>query len=115
VIHQWLKAGVLEDGAVTHPESGTSQGGVMPPSLTKPARRPLISLPRASVDGDGIAAQGPVQVDAGLLPAVRSETPRIAAISRKEKSQKNFRSTISANAGSTLASSSSASLMRVSA
>lgn len=33
VIHKWLKAGVLEDGAVTHPESGTPQGGVISPLL----------------------------------------------------------------------------------
>ena len=29
VIHKWLKAGVLDNGAVTHPESGTPQGGVI--------------------------------------------------------------------------------------
>lgn len=33
VIHKWLKAGVLEDGAVTHPEAGTPQGGVISPLL----------------------------------------------------------------------------------
>ncbi|HVZ94780.1 MAG TPA: group II intron reverse transcriptase/maturase [Phycisphaerales bacterium] len=32
-IDKWLKAGVLEDGAVTRPESGTPQGGVISPLL----------------------------------------------------------------------------------
>jgi group II intron reverse transcriptase/maturase len=32
-IDKWLKAGVLEDGAVTHPEEGTPQGGVISPIL----------------------------------------------------------------------------------
>jgi len=43
------------------------------------------------------------------LCTVRSETPRIAAISAKEKPQKNFRSTIWASAASVPASVSSAS------
>jgi len=33
LIGKWLKAGVLENGAVTHPESGTPQGGVISPLL----------------------------------------------------------------------------------
>ena len=33
VIHKWLQAGVLENGAATHPESGTPQGGVISPLL----------------------------------------------------------------------------------
>ena len=45
---------------------------------------------------------------------VRSDTPRIAAISANEKPQKNFSSTISASVGSTSASSSSASLIAIS-
>ncbi len=32
-IDKWLRAGVLEDGAVTYPESGTPQGGVVSPLL----------------------------------------------------------------------------------
>jgi len=32
-IDKWLAAGVLEDGAVTYPESGTPQGGVISPLL----------------------------------------------------------------------------------
>jgi group II intron reverse transcriptase/maturase len=32
-IGKWLKAGVLEDGRVTHPESGSPQGGVISPIL----------------------------------------------------------------------------------
>jgi RNA-directed DNA polymerase len=31
LIGKWLKAGVLEDGRVTHPESGSPQGGVVTP------------------------------------------------------------------------------------
>jgi len=33
LIGKWLKAGVLEDGRVTHPESGSPQGGVISPIL----------------------------------------------------------------------------------
>jgi group II intron reverse transcriptase/maturase len=32
-IHKWLKAGVLEHGALTHPDEGTPQGGVISPIL----------------------------------------------------------------------------------
>ncbi len=33
LIGKWLNAGVMEDGAVTHPESGSPQGGVISPIL----------------------------------------------------------------------------------
>jgi RNA-directed DNA polymerase len=33
LIGKWLKAGVLEHGSVTHPETGTPQGGVISPLL----------------------------------------------------------------------------------
>jgi RNA-directed DNA polymerase len=33
LIGKWLNAGVMEDGAVTHPESGSPQGGVVSPVL----------------------------------------------------------------------------------
>jgi group II intron reverse transcriptase/maturase len=33
VIHKWLRAGVLEEGSVRHPEAGTPQGGVISPLL----------------------------------------------------------------------------------
>ncbi len=33
LIGKWLKAGVLEDGCITHPESGSPQGGVISPVL----------------------------------------------------------------------------------
>jgi group II intron reverse transcriptase/maturase len=32
-IHKWLKAGVMEDGTLRHPETGTPQGGVISPLL----------------------------------------------------------------------------------
>ena len=31
--HKWQKAGVLEEGALRHPETGTPQVGVIPPLL----------------------------------------------------------------------------------
>jgi RNA-directed DNA polymerase len=34
LIGKWLNAGVLEDGCVTHPESGSPQGGVISPILS---------------------------------------------------------------------------------
>jgi len=33
LIGKWLNAGVMEDGAVTHPETGSPQGGVISPML----------------------------------------------------------------------------------
>ena len=33
LIGKWLKAGVLEDGCITHPETGSPQGGVVSPVL----------------------------------------------------------------------------------
>ncbi len=33
VIHKWLKAGVMEDGRLSRPETGTPQGGVISPIL----------------------------------------------------------------------------------
>ena len=33
-IGKWLKAGVMEDGSVSHPDSGTPQGGVVSPVLS---------------------------------------------------------------------------------
>src|SRR4051812_11497015 len=33
LIGKWLNAGVLEEGRVTHPESGSPQGGVISPIL----------------------------------------------------------------------------------
>ena len=33
LIGKWLNAGVMEDGAVTHPEAGSPQGGVISPLL----------------------------------------------------------------------------------
>ncbi len=33
LIRKWLNAGVMEDGAVTHPEAGSPQGGVISPVL----------------------------------------------------------------------------------
>ena len=36
LIGKWLKAGVLEDGCVTHPEAGSPQGGVVtPPTMLR--------------------------------------------------------------------------------
>jgi group II intron reverse transcriptase/maturase len=34
LIDKWLKAGVLEDGNVSHPDSGTPQGGVVSPLIS---------------------------------------------------------------------------------
>ena len=34
LIDKWLKAGVMEDGNVSHPDSGTPQGGVVSPLIS---------------------------------------------------------------------------------
>jgi retron-type reverse transcriptase len=33
LIGKWLNAGVMEDGAISHPEAGSPQGGVVSPVL----------------------------------------------------------------------------------
>src|SRR5512144_663118 len=37
LIDKWLNAGVLEDGCITHPETGSPQGGVISPALATAA------------------------------------------------------------------------------
>lgn len=34
LIHKWLKAGVMEDGSISYPDSGSPQGGVISPILS---------------------------------------------------------------------------------
>src|SRR5438034_1058891 len=34
LIRAWLKAGVMEEGKVTHPDRGSPQGGVISPTLS---------------------------------------------------------------------------------
>jgi retron-type reverse transcriptase len=34
LIGKWLKAGVMEDGSVSYPDSGSPQGGVVSPQLS---------------------------------------------------------------------------------
>ena len=34
LVRQWLQAGVMEDGVVSHPVAGTPQGGVISPLLS---------------------------------------------------------------------------------
>ena len=34
LIGKWLKAGVMEDGSVSYPDSGSPQGGVVSPILS---------------------------------------------------------------------------------
>ncbi|MCL6594908.1 MAG: hypothetical protein K6V73_01690 [Firmicutes bacterium] len=33
LVRKWLKAGIFENGTVTHPEEGTPQGGPLSPVL----------------------------------------------------------------------------------
>jgi RNA-directed DNA polymerase len=35
LIGKWLNAGVLEEGCITHPETGSPQGGVVSPLLVE--------------------------------------------------------------------------------
>ena len=34
LIDKWLKAGVIEEGSISHPETGTQRGGVASPILS---------------------------------------------------------------------------------
>src|SRR3954471_2237169 len=52
LIGKWLNAGVLEEGRITHPESGSPQGGVISPIRVPP--RLLLKYPlRNKVSGPG--------------------------------------------------------------
>ena len=44
LIGKWLKAGVMEDGCVYHPESGTPQGGVISPLLANILLHEVVDL-----------------------------------------------------------------------
>ena len=48
LIRAWLKAGVVEEGKVTHPDRGTPQGGVMTPRTQK-----ITSNLNVACDSDG--------------------------------------------------------------
>jgi RNA-directed DNA polymerase len=50
LVGKWLKAGILEGEKLTHPETGTPQGGVMTPPTQKITRR----RPTGSRQGDAV-------------------------------------------------------------
>ena len=52
LIRAWLKAGVLEEGKVTHPDRGSPQGGVISPTLSNIF---LHEVDRQWCRGDGVA------------------------------------------------------------
>ncbi len=56
LIGKWLNAGVMEDGAVTHPESGSPQGGVISPLAGQ--RLPALRAGRVVRPRGATAAQG---------------------------------------------------------
>ncbi len=55
LIRAWLKAGVLEEGKVTHPDRGSPQGGVISPVLSNIM---LHEVDRQWCDGEGNALGG---------------------------------------------------------
>jgi hypothetical protein len=52
LIRAWLKAGVMEEGKVTHPDRGSPQGGVISPTLSNIF---LHEVDRQWCRGDGVA------------------------------------------------------------
>jgi hypothetical protein len=52
LIQAWLKAGVMEEGKVTHPDRGSPQGGVIPPTLSNIF---LHEVDRQWCQSDGVA------------------------------------------------------------
>jgi RNA-directed DNA polymerase len=52
LIRAWLKAGVMEEGKVTHPDRGSPQGGVISPTLSNIF---LHEVDRQWCHGDGVA------------------------------------------------------------
>ena len=59
LIRAWLKAGVLEEGRVTHPDRGSPQGGVVSPLLSNVM---LHEVDRQWCRGDGTMSQSVVLV-----------------------------------------------------
>jgi RNA-directed DNA polymerase len=74
LIRAWLKAGVLEDGRVTHPDRGSPQGGVFSPLLSNVM---LHEVDRQWCRGDGTMSHSVVLVryadDMVLLARTESE------------------------------------------
>jgi hypothetical protein len=69
LIGKWLNAGVMESGAVTHPEAGSPQGGVVTPQtilqnfrfcFRLPCREPGFGLSMARASGGSQVARRPV-------------------------------------------------------
>ena len=59
LIRAWLKAGVLEEGRVTHPDRGSPQGGVVSPLLSNVM---LHEVDRQWCRGDGTMSNSVVLV-----------------------------------------------------
>ena len=59
LIRAWLKAGVLEEGRVTHPDRGSPQGGVVSPLLSNSL---LHEVDRQGCRGDGTLSHSVVRV-----------------------------------------------------
>lgn len=74
LIRAWLKAGVMEDGKVTHPDRGSPQGGVVSPLLSNIV---LHEVDRQWCRGDGTMSHSVVLVryadDMVLLARTESE------------------------------------------
>ena len=74
LVRAWLKAGVMEEGKVTHPDRGTPQGGVISPLLSNIV---LHEVDRQWCCGDGTMSKGVVLVgyadDRVLLARTASE------------------------------------------
>jgi RNA-directed DNA polymerase len=74
LIRAWLKAGVMEDGKVTHPDRGSPQGGVVSPLLSNIV---LHEVDRQWCRGDGTMSNSVVLVryadDMVLLARTESE------------------------------------------
>jgi RNA-directed DNA polymerase len=77
LIRAWLKAGVMEEGKVTHPDRGSPQGGVVSPLLSNIV---LHEVDRQWCRGDGAASNSAVLVryadDMVLLARTESEARR---------------------------------------
>jgi len=79
LIRAWLKAGVMEEGKVTHPDRGSPQGGVISPTLSTLGRLLGPTVVAAQTDplpswNDGAAKQA-------IHDFVRATTDRAALLS----------------------------------
>ena len=84
LIGKWLNAGVLEDGCVTHPETGSPQGGVVSPLLVEsvPALRAgrLVRARGPTASQGGIVSSSAMRTTSSWVSPMKQDARRVLAV-----------------------------------